>query len=76
MWPDVVPRTILGETFVTMSLSKQNVLVTVKAHPASNPRLIMGQVVAGGADAKPNGLMNFKPQTYGTSADSLNKVGF
>ena len=61
--PLVVPRTILGATLVTTSLSKEKVLVTANPQPASKPRLIIGQVVAGGAEASPKGLMNFKPQT-------------
>ena len=39
--PLVVPRTILGETFVTRSLSIPNVLVTANPHPCSNALLII-----------------------------------
>ena len=51
-----------GATLVTISLLRENVFVTTKAHPPSKALLIIGQVVAGGAEAKPNGLRNLRPQ--------------
>ena len=47
---------------MTISLLRENVFVTTKAHPPSKALLIIGQVVAGGAEAKPNGLRNLRPQ--------------
>jgi hypothetical protein len=61
--PEVVPRTILGATFVTISLSRENVLVTAKPQPASNALLTIGQEVVGGAEARPKGFGNLIPQT-------------
>lgn len=43
------------------TLSKENVLVTAKLQPCSKARLIMAVLVAGGADANPNGFSNFIP---------------
>ena len=42
-------------------MSSPKVLVTTKPHPSTNPLLIMGQVVAGGAEASPNGFGNLRP---------------
>lgn len=60
-WPLVLPRTILGETFVTRSLSRLKVFVTANPHPASKERRIMSAEVAGVAEARPKGFMNFNP---------------
>ena len=46
-------KNYLGATLTTISLSRLKVLVTANPHPASNPLLIIGQVVAGGAEARP-----------------------
>ena len=65
--PEVVPRTILGATFVTMSLSREKVLVTANPHPASKARRTIGQEVVGGAEAKPNGFGNLKVKSHGSN---------
>lgn len=44
------------------SLSRQKVLTTAKPQPYSKDLLIMGYEVVGGAEAKPNGLMNGTPK--------------
>ena len=62
LWPEVVPLTMRGLTFVTKSFSREKVLVTVKPQPASNDRRIMGPEVVGGADAKPKGFGKRIPQ--------------
>ena len=62
VWPEVVPRTIRGDTFVTRSLFSENVLVTLKPQPDWNERRIMGAEVVGGAEARPNGLGKRSPQ--------------
>lgn len=62
-WPAVVPRTMRGDTFVTMSLSSANVLVTAKPQPCSNERRIMAEAVVGGADASPYGFSNLMPHS-------------
>ena len=59
----MVPLTILGATFVMISLSSEKVLVTTNPQPSTNPLRIIGQVVAGGAEAKPNGFTKRNPQT-------------
>lgn len=43
------------------TLSSENVFVTAKPHPASKARLIIELDVVGGAEANPNGFMNFIP---------------
>ena len=60
--PEVVPRTILGATLVTMSLSREKVLVTAKPHPASKALRTIGQEVVGGAEARPKGFGNLERQ--------------
>jgi hypothetical protein len=47
--------------FIIHTLSKENVFVTANAQPASKALRIIALEVAGGADANPNGLMNFIP---------------
>jgi hypothetical protein len=46
---------------VIHTLSKENVFVTANAQPASKALRIIALEVLGGADASPNGLMNFIP---------------
>lgn len=46
---------------VFITLSSENVFVTTKLHPCSNALLTMAVLVAGGADANPNGFSNFNP---------------
>lgn len=43
------------------TLSKENVFVTANAQPASKALRIIALEVDGGADANPNGLINFIP---------------
>ena len=45
----------------TLTLSRENVLVTAKLHPASNARRIIAELVVGVAEAKPNGFSNLSP---------------
>ena len=46
----------VSNTILMITLSKLNVLVRAKAHPASKPRLIIAELVVGVADASPNGF--------------------
>ena len=55
-------RNALGATLVTMSLSREKVLVTAKPHPASKALRTIGQEVVGGAEARPNGFGNLERQ--------------
>eukprot|EP01137_Pigoraptor_chileana_P009089 Opistho-2@56828 len=78
MWPLVVPRTMRGDTFVTLSLSRANVFVTAKPQPTSNARRIIAEVVVGGALARPKGLGNLMPQTStltSTASMGVQKMG-
>ena len=45
----------------SLTLSKLNVLVTAKLHPASNALLIMAELVVGVAEARPNGFSKWRP---------------
>ena len=51
-----------GGGFYANTGANENVFVTAKLQPASNPLLIIGHVVAGGAEANPKGFRNFRPQ--------------
>jgi hypothetical protein len=42
------------------TLSRENVLVTAKPHPASKARRTIGHEVAGGAEARPKGFGNLQ----------------
>lgn len=44
-----------------LTLSRENVLVTAKPHPASNALRIIEELVAGVALARPKGFGNFSP---------------
>lgn len=46
-----------------ITLSRAKVFVTAKLHPASKDLRIIALVVAGGAEAKPNGFSNFIPRS-------------
>lgn len=48
---------------VQITLSKEKVFVTVKPQPCSKALLIIAVLVAGGAEAKPKGFSNLRPQT-------------
>ena len=69
----IVHSAYLGATLITISLSNEKVLVTANPHPASNPRLIIGQVVAGGAEANPKGFKNFNP--HKDTLKSISSIG-
>ena len=44
-----------------LTLSREKVLVTANAHPASNALLIMAELVVGVAEASPKGFSNLSP---------------
>ena len=57
----------------TLTLYNENVLVTTNPQPASKARRIIAPDVVGGAEARPNGFSNFKPQI--STLISISSIG-
>ena len=64
-----------------LTLSRANVLVRAKLHPASKARRIMAELVVGVAEARPKGFWNLRPHistltsTRSTGVKNLGRAG-
>ena len=70
----MVPRTMRGETLVTISRSSPKVLVTAKPQPASKERRIIAAEVHGVALASPKGLGNVMPAMSTEMSEDIKEI--